>query len=246
MAYQRKGYVCRMKTARIATRRRPPQDDTGASARSRIVGAAFRLFFERGFGATSMLEIATRAKVSKRDLYALYANKQALLDDCIGERTRAMRTPLAPATVPQSRQALAALLVELGRTVLQTVSRDEVLMVYRLCIAESDRAPQLARMLDASGRAANHKALAELLAQAQARGLIGAADPTALATRFFAVLWDSLLMQLLLRTRAAPSQDEIEARAGAAAEAIMSSAPQNSSDTSSRCRTSRSRSSRPA
>ena len=217
-----------MKTARIAARRRPPQDDPGASARSRIVGAAFRLFFERGFDATSMLEIATRAKVSKRDLYALYANKHALLADCIGERTRAMRAPLAPATVPESREALAALLLALGRIVLQTVSRDEVLMVYRLCIAESDHAPQLARTLDANGRAANHKALAALLAKAQADGLIGAADPTALATRYFAVLWDSLLMQLLLRLRAAPAKEEIEARARAATAAVMELAPQSS------------------
>ena len=34
-------------------------------------------------GATSMLDIATQAKVSKRDLYALYANKHALLADCL-------------------------------------------------------------------------------------------------------------------------------------------------------------------
>jgi len=36
----------------------------------RIIGAAFAAFMKNGYAATSMLEIATRAKVSKRDLYA--------------------------------------------------------------------------------------------------------------------------------------------------------------------------------
>jgi AcrR family transcriptional regulator len=38
----------------------------------RILEAAFTLFREHGFSSTSMLDIATRARVSKRDLYALF------------------------------------------------------------------------------------------------------------------------------------------------------------------------------
>ena len=39
------------------------------SIRERILEAAFSLFAEPGFSATSMLDIVTRARVSKRDLY---------------------------------------------------------------------------------------------------------------------------------------------------------------------------------
>lgn len=49
----------------------------------RIISAAFRAFMENGYGNTTMLEIATRAKVSKRDLYASFSNKQAVLLACI-------------------------------------------------------------------------------------------------------------------------------------------------------------------
>ena len=195
---------------------------SGGAIRERVLKAAFALFRERGFPGVSMLEIATRAQASKRDLYALYDNKHALLADCIGERARAMRRPLDPeAAAPTTRQALAALLVELGASILRGACRPEVLTVYRLTIAESDRAPEIARALDNSGRQTNHRALAELLAKAQAAALIGDGEPTVLATRYFTVLWGDLLIRLLMRVREAPTEEEIMARAHAATETLV-------------------------
>jgi AcrR family transcriptional regulator len=187
---------------------------SNSAIRARVLKAAFSAFRERGFADTSMLEIATRARVSKRDLYALYDSKHALLADCIGERARAMRGPLDPqAPLPASGQALAARLIELGTSILRGVCQPAVLTVYRLTIAESDRAPEIARILDSSGRETNHRALAELLAKAQAQGLVGDGEPSALAARYFAVLWGDLLIRLLIRVRQAPADDEIEERA---------------------------------
>jgi len=210
-----------MKTAKRRASR--PPAPPGEPARLRIVRAAFSLFNEQGFNQTSMLEIATRAQVSKRDLYAFYANKHAVLVDCVSERARAMRRPFERGAPPESRAALAARLIEIGKSILHGVSRPEVLMVYRLTIAESGSAPELARILDENGRAANHKALADLLARAQGRGLIDGGDPAALVARYFTVLWGDLLIRLLMRLRDAPTADEMEARARAATEAIMPS-----------------------
>jgi AcrR family transcriptional regulator len=47
--------------------------------RDRVLKAAFSLFREHGFSSTSMLDIVTRARISKRDLYALFRNKHAVL-----------------------------------------------------------------------------------------------------------------------------------------------------------------------
>lgn len=196
--------------------------DGGNPLRERVLRSAFGLFLERGFTKTSMLEIATRAQVSKRDLYALFENKHALLADGIGERARGMRRLLGSTMpVPSSRQALAAALIEVGAAILRTVCHAEVLMLYRLAIAESDRAPELARILDSHGREANHRALAEFMKKAQMQGLIGPGDPAALVARFATVLWGDLLVRLLLRVCDAPGAREIEARALAATEAIL-------------------------
>src|SRR5215470_17091388 len=56
-----------------------------APLRERILGAAFCAFQENGYAGASMLEIATRAKVSKRELYAVCEDKAALLRDAIAE-----------------------------------------------------------------------------------------------------------------------------------------------------------------
>ena len=191
------------------------------SIRYRVLAAAFDLFREDGFSSTSMLDIVTRARVSKRDLYALFKNKHAVLAACIGERTQQMRLPLDPAVpMPQTRSALEALLVELGVSILKTVCHPEVLTVFRLAIAESDRAPEIARALDNSGRGANLKALTELIVKAQALGLVVAGDPDVLAARYFAALLADLQIRLLLRVRQAPTKREIDARARTATETL--------------------------
>ena len=46
-----------------------------------------------------------------------------------------------------------------------------------------------------------------------------------MATRFLALLWGGLLVQLLLRVRDAPTPDEIESRARAATEAMLTLYP---------------------
>ena len=146
----------------------------------------------------------------------------AVLAACIHERTEPMRRPLdTAAPIPQTRDALAKLLIEFGVSILKTVCSPEVLTVYRLAIAESDRAPEIALTLHHSGREANLKTLAELLTKAQERRLVAAGDPTALATRNFAALWGDLLLILLMRVREAPTEREIETRACSATEKLM-------------------------
>ena len=135
-----------------------------------------------------------------------------------------MRRPLDRTTpVPQTPDALATLLVELGVSILKTVCQPEVLTVYRLAIAESDRAPEIARTLDSSGHEPNQKAITELVRKAQAEGLVEAGDPAVLAARYIAVVWGDLLIRLLMRVREAPTAREIEVRARTATETLMAS-----------------------
>jgi len=133
-----------------------------------------------------------------------------------------MRRPLdTAAPIPRTRDALAKLLIEFGISILKTVCQPEVLTVFRLAIAESDRAPEIARTLDNSGRKANQKMLGELLTKAQERRLVVAGDPGVLAARYFAALWGDLLLSLLMRVRDAPTGREIETRACSATETLM-------------------------
>jgi AcrR family transcriptional regulator len=199
-------------------------DKPETPVRERVLTAAFAAFREHGVSGTSTLEIATRAKASKRELYALFANKHAMLAECIAERTRRMRLPLElPA--PTDRAALAATLAAFGTAILRGVSDPSVLAVYRLAIAESKRSPQVARALDKAGRETNHAALAELLTKAKARGLLPDGDPNAMAAHFFGLLWGSLLIRLLLCVTEAPAGEDIGRRASEAAAALLTLYP---------------------
>ena len=64
--------------ARNSARSAPP-----APVRERVLNAAFSAFVEKGYNATSTLEIASRAKVSKRELYQICADKTGLLRQAI-------------------------------------------------------------------------------------------------------------------------------------------------------------------
>src|SRR6516225_3408080 len=95
-----------------AAKRRPADRDESA-VRGRILDAAFAAFMKKGYAATSTEEIATRARVSKRELYALVGNKQTLLVACISARARRLQVPAAlPA--PRDRDGFARLLTALG------------------------------------------------------------------------------------------------------------------------------------
>ena len=192
--------------------------------RGRILGAAFSAFMERGYEGASTLDIATRARVSKRELYTHFANKQAMLIACIAERAQRMRLTLAlpPAT---NQAALVATLNEFGSAILREVSDPKVLAVYRLAIAESDRAPEIAQSLDKFGREANRAALVKFLTDAQANGLIGPGDSTTMAAQFVALIWGDLLVRLLLRVANSPKPAEINRRVQAATEILLAHYP---------------------
>lgn len=186
----------------------------------RILRAAFTAFVENGFTGTSTLDIATRAKISKRDLYVHFPSKQAMLVACIKSRADRMRLPSGLPT-PRSRGMLASTLVAFATNLMRESSHPAVIAMLRLAIAEATSSPEIARVLDSAGRGAARGALTDVLTSAQSSALIGPGDAAAMATQFLGLLWEDLLVGLLLGVTAAPDTAEAERRAGKATEAFM-------------------------
>jgi len=80
-----------MARASMSKPRQEGGDET--AVRERILEAAFAAFMKNGYATTSTLEIATGARVSKRELYALVGNKQEMLIACIRERAKRLDVP---------------------------------------------------------------------------------------------------------------------------------------------------------
>lgn len=202
----------------------PAGDD---SAAGRIIRAAMAAFMERGYAGASTLEIATRAKVSKRELYTHFGTKEAMVVACIGRGVEVMRMPLAlpPA---RDRAGLVALLTAFGANFLRVFLSKQVIALYRLAVAEAERSPEVAQTLDSAGRGGARAALAELLTAAQAAGLIGRGEDLAtMVGRFFALLLADWHMRLLLGVAPAPSPQAMQARAEATAQALLALYPES-------------------
>lgn len=206
----------------MATQRKPSATDVTDPAndkRRRILHAAMQIFQKHGFAAATTIEIATRARVSKRELYASVGNKQEMLVACITDRAERLR-PSAEMPVPRDRETLCNALASFGTQLLREVSEPTVVAVFRLAIAEAARAPEVARALDSTGREAARAALRQLMARARTCGLLDG-QPVELAEQFAALLWRDLMLGLLLGVTKRPSDRELAARARDAAAAFL-------------------------
>src|ERR1700693_5053750 len=105
-----------MATASVSKRRQKGGDEI--AVRERILEAAFAAFMKSGYATTSTLEIATRARVSKRELYALVGNKQEMLIACISERAKRFDVP-ADLPVLRDRETLAQALTSFATKVVR-------------------------------------------------------------------------------------------------------------------------------
>jgi len=213
-----------MPTAATPDRRGEAAGET--PVRQRILSAAFSAFTEAGYAETSTLEIARRARVSKRELYAVVGNKQEMLVACIRERAERLQAP-ADLPEPRDRDTLERALVAFGTQLLRETTNPTVIAVFRLAIGEAVRAPEVARALHSLGRQTSRAALTAIMTQAQSHGLLSGRPPE-MAEQFAGLLWGDLMISLLLRIVDTPTPRETTRRARSAATAFLRLHPDTS------------------
>jgi AcrR family transcriptional regulator len=204
---------------RVSRLKRRQEGGDESAVRERILEAAFAAFMESGYATASTLEIATRARVSKRELYALVGNKQEMLIACISERAKRLDVP-TELPVPHDRKTLEQVLASFGTKLVREITDPAVIAVFRLAIAEAVQAPEVARTLDSIGRETSRAALRKIMARAQASGLL-TGRPAELADQFAGLLWGHLMVSLLLGVAERPTPREIAGRARHAAAAFL-------------------------
>jgi AcrR family transcriptional regulator len=185
-----------------------------------ILEAAYGVLLERGYAGANTLEIARRARVSKRELYAEFGNKSGLLRALITATAGRMRVPLEVDRVAD-RAALRSVLERYGITALTELTRAPVLALNRLAIAEAGRSNEMGRILEQDGREPNRNALIALLAKAKTAGVLGRGEPDLMAGQFFSLLMGDLMTRLLLGVIEPPDPKEISRRAEAATAALL-------------------------
>src|SRR5471032_1016041 len=130
--------------------------DTLPPRRSAILAAAYHVLMEKGYAGASTLEIARRAKVSKRELYAEFGSKSGILEALIATTAARMQVPLAPAELGNGFDGgadFAAALVRYGVTALTELTHPAVVDLNRLGSPKPAPRPSLAA--SSTGRAAS-------------------------------------------------------------------------------------------
>src|SRR5471032_2191908 len=134
----------------------PSPIDSLPPRRRAILAAAYDVLMEQGYAGASTLEIATRAKVSKRELYAEFGNKAGILEALIATTAARMQLPLAPAELGNGFDGgadFAAALVRYGVTALTELTHPAVVDLNRLGSPKPAPRPSLAA--SSTGRAAS-------------------------------------------------------------------------------------------
>lgn len=126
----------------MATNKRPYLSSEERQAL--ILHAAFKEFSKRGFLATSMERIASRAKLSKSGIYAHFKSKNEIFEDML----LTVLLPPMDYVIPIKKEAddsLADLVEKYLERRYTILSSPKAVAAFRLLVVESARIPQLVR-----------------------------------------------------------------------------------------------------
>src|SRR5512138_1000856 len=170
--------------------------ERAAERRQAIIEAAMEEFISRGFAATRLDDVASRAGVAKGTIYLHFKDKEALFEELI-------RTAIVPlvnrlAAGPPSLEGSVRDMIEgFVRTFLHEVTTTRRGDIVRLIVAEGPRFPEIAdfyyREVVSKGLAGMRAAIALGIARGEIRNKELEQFPQILiAPALIAVIWQSL------------------------------------------------------
>lgn len=159
-----------MRTPTPTPAARSPRWERRKQARpGELLDAALDLFVDKGFAATRLEDVATRAGVSKGTLYLYFANKEELLEAVVRENI----VPLIEAfqrDLEQSQASSAELLRAFFGKWWASIGATRLAGIAKLVVSESGNFPQLARFFQDEVVAPNAGLLSSIVRRGIASG----------------------------------------------------------------------------
>lgn len=147
-----------------------------------VLEGARQVFMSDGFEGASVDEIARVANVSKATLYSYFPDKRLLfMEVATTECQRQARDAMDNINMEASPREV---LTQTGRHFLRFITSDFGQRIFRICVAESDRFPELGQKFYNSGPAVFRGEMAAYFKKAEARGELRMADHTLAADQF--------------------------------------------------------------
>jgi len=165
--------------------------------RNIIVAAAHQVFVEYGFAAATTERVAARAKVSKRGIYELFANKQELFAAVIREHRHLMLDLPRP---EEEDIPLVDVLGKIFRLEIDEEGEREREAILNLIVRESAQFPELSDYLYDHGILRSREDLMEWLAVQARKGLVVIEDEAVCAGMLMDIAFGALLPRRRLKT----------------------------------------------
>lgn len=198
-------------------------DPRVARTRAAVAEAATSLFLRNGYQGTSVDDIASLARVSKRSVYNNFGDKQTLFTEIVLGYTATAEhfADRLVADLPEATDVSTAIR-DLARRHLAAVAQPQVLRLRRLIILEATRFPELAAEYyrRAPGRVVS--ALTRAFHELHARGELNTPNPERAAQHYaYLVLGATLDTALFDPDRPMPPQEELQRIADEGADAFL-------------------------
>ena len=154
------------------------------TTQNNIVAAAYDLFVEKGYAATSMESIAAKAGVAKQTIYGYFPDKRALFTAVI---ERAVGTPWkldAQSATITSKDDLGVALYKIVSGINNVSMQPRYIKLLRTIVSESGQQPELGDLFRKGVTYQSLQYLTALFTDSNEAGITAIANPQ-LAARFF-------------------------------------------------------------
>ena len=172
-----------------------------------VLEGARSIFLRDGFEGANVDDIARAAGVSKATLYSYFPDKRLLFME-MASRQCALQADEAMLKIDPSRPP-AEVLPLVARSFLKFVLSEMGQRIFRICIAEADRFPDLGRQFYQSGPMTMRSKLVSYLATARDRGEVAIDDLELAADQFTELCKASLWTRCVFGVAKAPCEAEI-------------------------------------
>lgn len=147
-----------------------------------VLEGARSVFMADGFEGASVDDIAREAGVSKATLYSYFPDKRLLFME-VANQECARQSQAAIDNIDMAAPP-RAVLAQAGRHFVRFITSKFGQQVFRICVAESDRFPEIGRAFYQSGPARMRAEMAEYFTEAIGRGELRMEDLTLAADQF--------------------------------------------------------------
>lgn len=155
---------------------------TDTAKRDAIIAAATLAFFDRGFAATSIEQVAADAGVSKVTVYNHFGDKRGLFAASVENQCETISGHFSIREIP--RGSLRERLTAIGEAMVAFLSREDMVQFDRRIAAETEHEPEIGAAFLAAGPHRMKRAFSGFISALNAAGELDVDDPELAAEQF--------------------------------------------------------------